>query len=82
MLHDRTLFVQLSSGAIQNSYDLKVLNKARATRRFEIAVDGLAGARMVLVGRSTRPAIPRNRHRAAGRTGRVPDPMSARRRKA
>ena len=56
VLHDRTLFVQLSSGGIQNSYDLKVLNKARATRNFAIAVEGLRQARIVVVGRSTRPA--------------------------
>ncbi|MCY4395326.1 MAG: cytochrome c oxidase accessory protein CcoG [Rhodospirillaceae bacterium] len=56
VLHDRTLFVQMSSGAIQNSYDLKVLNKARTTRNFDLTVEGLPGAQIVLVGRSTRPA--------------------------
>ena len=56
VLHDRTLFVQLSSGAIQNSYDLKVLNKARTTRNFDLTVEGLPRARIVVVGRSIKPA--------------------------
>ncbi|MYG52611.1 MAG: cytochrome c oxidase accessory protein CcoG [Rhodospirillaceae bacterium] len=56
VLHDRTLFVRLSSGAIQNSYDVKVLNKARTARRFDLTVEGLPGAKIVLVGRSTEPA--------------------------
>ncbi|MCY4065462.1 MAG: cytochrome c oxidase accessory protein CcoG, partial [Rhodospirillaceae bacterium] len=56
VLHDRILFVRLSSGAIQNSYDVKVLNKARTARRFDLTVEGLPGAKIVLVGRSTEPA--------------------------
>ena len=56
VLHDRTLFVRLSSGAIQNSYELKVLNKARTARRFDLTVEGLPDARILLVGRSTVPA--------------------------
>ena len=44
------LFVQLADGSIRNGYTFKILNKERRPRTYELAVDGLAGARLVLAG--------------------------------
>jgi len=44
------LFVTLSDGSIRNGYTFKILNKERQPRRYELAVEGLPGARLVLAG--------------------------------
>ncbi|MER2520796.1 MAG: cytochrome c oxidase accessory protein CcoG [Bdellovibrionales bacterium] len=42
VLHDRNpLVVQLSSGAVRNSYTLKILNKAHDIRHYALTVEGL-----------------------------------------
>ncbi|MCW9014481.1 MAG: cytochrome c oxidase accessory protein CcoG [Gammaproteobacteria bacterium] len=44
VIHERQpLFVQLSSGAIQNKYDLKILNKTDEDMHISIAVEGAEG---------------------------------------
>ncbi len=51
VLHDRNpLFVTLSDGSIRNGYTLKVLNKAREPRRYELAVEGPEGVSLSVVG--------------------------------
>ncbi|MGE0747329.1 MAG: cytochrome c oxidase accessory protein CcoG [Rhodospirillales bacterium] len=51
VLRDRNpLFVTLSDGSIRNAYTLKVLNKEHAERRFAVAVAGIDGARVDIVG--------------------------------
>jgi cytochrome c oxidase accessory protein FixG len=51
VLRDRApLFVTLSDGSTRNAYTVKVLNKARAERRFELAVDGLPRAALQVAG--------------------------------
>ncbi len=41
VMHDRNpLVVRLSSGALRNSYTLKILNKARSTRHYALTVEG------------------------------------------
>ncbi len=51
VLRDRApLFVTLTDGAIRNAYTVKVLNKARAERRFDLALDGLPRAALQLAG--------------------------------
>ncbi|MBT7306685.1 MAG: cytochrome c oxidase accessory protein CcoG [Gammaproteobacteria bacterium] len=48
VLHERQpLFVQLSSGAIQNKYELKILNKTHDTMSVTIATEGLDGVELV-----------------------------------
>ncbi len=50
VLRDRApLFVTLSDGGVRNGYTIKILNKARATRSFALAVDGLRGATLTVV---------------------------------
>jgi polyferredoxin len=43
-------FVRLSSGDIRNAYTVKILNKRRQQQLFELALDGLPGARVTFVG--------------------------------
>jgi cytochrome c oxidase accessory protein FixG len=43
-------FVRLSSGDIRNAYTVKILNKRRQEQQFELALDGLPGARVTFVG--------------------------------
>jgi polyferredoxin len=52
VLHDRNpLFVSLSDGSVRNGYTLKILNKERAPRSYELSLQGLAeGARLSVVG--------------------------------
>ncbi|MEE7491563.1 cytochrome c oxidase accessory protein CcoG [Methylobacterium oryzae] len=51
VLHDRNpQFVTLSDGSIRNGFTLRVLNKRPAERRFALAVDGVADARVEVVG--------------------------------
>ncbi|MFO1189833.1 MAG: cytochrome c oxidase accessory protein CcoG [Alphaproteobacteria bacterium] len=57
VLHDRSpLFVELSDGRIQNGYTVKVLNMERASRQFRLAIEGLPGAVMQVVGDHAAPA--------------------------
>lgn len=49
VLRDRApLFVSLSDGSIRNGYTLRVLNKKRETIPFELSLDGLPGATLVV----------------------------------
>jgi cytochrome c oxidase accessory protein FixG len=52
VLHDRNpLFVTLSDGSIRNGYTIKILNKERAPRSYELSLQDLAeGARLSVVG--------------------------------
>jgi cytochrome c oxidase accessory protein FixG len=51
VLRDRApLFVTLSDGSIRNGYTVKILNKAREPRAYELAVSGIAGPRVSVVG--------------------------------
>ena len=51
VLHDRNpLYVKLSDGGIRNGYTIKLLNKAYAPRDFRVAVKGLPGAQLAVVG--------------------------------
>lgn len=43
-------FVRLSNGDIRNSYTVKILNKQRQERQFQLAVDSLPQARLGFVG--------------------------------
>ncbi|MDI1287952.1 MAG: cytochrome c oxidase accessory protein CcoG [Reyranella sp.] len=43
-------FVRLSNGDIRNSYAVKILNKSRVEQRFQLAVEGLPGAAIGVVG--------------------------------
>ena len=59
VLHDRNpLFVRLSDGSIQNGYTIKILNKAREPRTFELAIEGLETARLKASGREADAATP------------------------
>ncbi len=44
------LFVKLSDGGVRNGYTIKIVNKAQATRRFELGIDGLPTARFTIAG--------------------------------
>lgn len=51
VLHDRNpLFVKLSDGSIRNGYTLKILNKSRDARQFDLTVAEPAGATVQIVG--------------------------------
>ena len=51
VLHDRNpLFVTLSDGSIRNGYTIKILNKSRDEQRYELAVAGLEGASLAVIG--------------------------------
>ncbi len=51
VLRDRNpLFVALSDGRIRNAYTLKILNKSLEQRTFVLSIEGLAGARLKVVG--------------------------------
>ena len=51
VLKDRSLpFIRLSNGDIRNGYTVKVVNKAHEARTLAIAVDGLEGAQLSVVG--------------------------------
>jgi polyferredoxin len=59
VLHDRNpLFVTLSDGSIQNGYTIKILNKARQPRTFELAIEGLETARLKASGQEAEVASP------------------------
>jgi cytochrome c oxidase accessory protein FixG len=51
VLHDRNpMFVQLSDGSLRNGFTVKILNKQHEARNFRLAIDGLEGARLQIVG--------------------------------
>ncbi len=51
VLHDRNpLFVRLSDGSVRNGYTLKILNKRRAERSFDLGLEGLERYTMTLMG--------------------------------
>ncbi len=51
ILRDRNpLFVTLSDGSIRNGYTVKIINKQHAERHFTLAVEGLPGATIDVVG--------------------------------
>ena len=51
VLHDRNPeFVRLSDGGIRNAYTIRILNKNTQPRRFAVAVEGLPGASLEVVG--------------------------------
>ncbi len=51
VLHDRNpLYVKLSDGGVRNGYTIKLLNKAYLPRDFTVAVRGLPGATLTIVG--------------------------------
>jgi cytochrome c oxidase accessory protein FixG len=51
VLHDRNpIYVKLSDGGLRNGYTVKILNKAYEPRDFTIAVQGLPGAALSVVG--------------------------------
>ena len=69
VLHDRNpLFVTLSSGAIRNSYDVKILNKTHQDRTYDLSLIDLDGAEITVkaAGDITPSALPV----AADRVGR------------
>ena len=54
VLHDRNpLFVRMADGDIRNAYTIKILNKSHTSRSFHLAVKGLDGAGIGLVGVAT-----------------------------
>jgi cytochrome c oxidase accessory protein FixG len=56
VMHDRNpVFVRLSDGSIRNAYTVRVANKRLEERRFVIAVEGLEGARIDIVGGEADP---------------------------
>jgi cytochrome c oxidase accessory protein FixG len=51
VLRDRNpLFVRLADGGLRNGYTIKLLNKAYTTRSYALAIEGLADARLTIVG--------------------------------
>jgi cytochrome c oxidase accessory protein FixG len=60
ILHDRNpLYVKLSEGGVRNGYTIKLLNKLYEPHAFRLALDGLPGAALTIVGREneTDPAV-------------------------
>lgn len=48
-LHDRNpIFVQLSDGSIRNGYEIKILNKTHQNRNYQIKIDGLEDAEIIV----------------------------------
>ena len=55
VLRDRNpLFVQLSNGDVRNGYTVKILNKQREPRDYELSLQGLAGADLTIIGLNNR----------------------------
>jgi cytochrome c oxidase accessory protein FixG len=51
VMHDRNpLFVRLSDGSIRNGYTIRVANKKLDERRYALTIDGLADAKLDIVG--------------------------------
>jgi cytochrome c oxidase accessory protein FixG len=54
VLNDRNPpFVRLSDGGLRNGYTIKILNKLHQPRDFTLAIEGLSGARLAIVGLET-----------------------------
>ncbi len=45
------LFVQLSDGGVRNTYTVKILNKRYEPHTFALAIEGIEGARMTVLGK-------------------------------
>lgn len=55
VIHDRNpVFVRLSDGSVRNGFTVRLLNKQREARSYAIAVEGLPGAEIEVVGASDR----------------------------
>ncbi len=53
ILHDRNpLFVKLSDGGIRNGYTIKILNKSREARLYDLTLDGIEGATLNVLGQN------------------------------
>jgi cytochrome c oxidase accessory protein FixG len=51
VLHDRQpLYVELTDGGLRNGYTVKILNKLHEVRTFNLSTEGLAGAKLAIVG--------------------------------
>jgi cytochrome c oxidase accessory protein FixG len=51
VIHDRNpLFVRLSDGSIRNAFTVRLVNKQSDTRQFRLAVSGLEGASIEIIG--------------------------------
>lgn len=48
------LFVRLSDGGIRNGYNLRILNKLYDTRGYSLAIEGLPGAQLAILGLDAR----------------------------
>jgi cytochrome c oxidase accessory protein FixG len=58
VLHDRNpLFVTLSDGSIRNGYMVKILNKTRQPRTYQLELAGLEGATLAVVGQEREDVI-------------------------
>jgi cytochrome c oxidase accessory protein FixG len=57
-LRDRNpLFIQLADGSIRNRFSVKILNKQYSDENFTIAVEGLPGARLQIIGMEDQTAL-------------------------
>ena len=60
VLHDRNpLYVRLSDGGLRNGYTVKLLNKLYEPRTYSLALEGLPGATLSIIGpeHHTGPAV-------------------------
>jgi len=60
VLHDRNpIYVRLSDGGLRNGYTVKLLNKLYEPRRYRLALEGLPGASLSIIGleHQTYPAV-------------------------
>lgn len=71
------IFVQLSDGRIQNSYELKVNNKTNHTLQLTFAVDGLKGAELDMGRFKTISLRPEQRLRLMARINAMPEKFDA-----
>jgi len=60
VLHDRNpIYVRLSDGGLRNGYTVKLLNKLYAPHSFKVAIEGLPGASLSIIGqeKETEPVV-------------------------
>ena len=60
VLHDRNpIYVRLSDGGLRNGYTVKLLNKLYEPRTYHLALEGLPGASLSIIGaeHETGPAV-------------------------
>jgi polyferredoxin len=50
------LYVTLSDGSIRNGYTIKIMNKSHEPRRYNLTLEGLAGATLSVIGQNAAPA--------------------------